>query len=841
MKMTNLVQYIYSNLLSKVLVIVFIMAVSPFEAFGELTSEEIGDLIQQLPDLDTSGAPLNPLQEKILAAMDNLGNRECSLIDWQGGLSGDPDKNKVVKIHDFDRPEDEEKGVHHLMEMSESLSLQWDVQERWKGEHFETPWIRVTGNLSFITQGMVNRLVSQGYLVQMRPMIYWNWNEKMTDVPNWENMYYLPTSCGTLLFTRYKPNCGFTLDEMRNRIYRETKIESFDDTEFNFSGNDIQNNARKTYNNSESLFALVQIYPPTYPVKSIAEEFIMKKHQKYWENVVKTLEGTQSILEIVPFVSSARAFSQSWDTGWWEHKPLVTAADRLGFSAELLLDAIPVLAQARKLRKVSKQMYVYGSVGLLSSAIGSKILIQGELKAEDYARLIVLAIVVRGLRKMPFESQANDAMNALKKINEKKALEDAIENDKVLLKFYGNISSTSGFKESIRKVLNSAFTPFKVSLNLGEKQTFEALVKGFRLDRLPSRAAEEVIYNFKLYRKMMSKFSNYLAKDQVVYAKNQLKAMKKALLDTGKRVKTTRIPEEDFPLQKFLDAPRLAREAADSRIAKLSGEEVTATMRNDIYVEELRGIIRKIGMDPNMKLSLSDTKFNPNIEWPFGEVNLVQYQIPTHFYIKKNGTPTPVYSLLDSPPPNNTLGPNGEEVMLLVHSNIKSVDFNDLLKQIELVTYQRQGEAIQHAMNHAHQIRRISSIRSFEVPREEAILDRVTGTGYPGPISPSPTVLSKDVAPVRLLAQNPETINLYEWIRLLPEREIKEIMAKYNRVPGVNDNALRDHALNIVEMDIFFSYHKAGVITYPKDFNEPLSRILAREYIARECHSLPES
>jgi hypothetical protein len=103
---------------------------------------------------------MNPLQAQILGAMENLQNRECSLIDWQGGLPGDPDRNKVVKIHDFDRPEDESEGIFSLMEMSEMLSHEWTVSERWKGRYLETPWTPVTDELSFITQGMVNRLVS---------------------------------------------------------------------------------------------------------------------------------------------------------------------------------------------------------------------------------------------------------------------------------------------------------------------------------------------------------------------------------------------------------------------------------------------------------------------------------------------------------------------------------------------------------------------------------------------------------------------------------------------------------------------------------------------------------
>jgi hypothetical protein len=650
-----------------------------------------------------------------------------------------------------------------------------------------------------------------------------NWNGKMTDVPNWENMYYLPTSCGTLLFTRYKPNCGHTLEmETRDTLHRETKIESFDDTEFNFSHNDTQDNARTTYNKSESLFALVQIYPPTYPVKSIAEEFIIKKHQKYWENVVKTLEGTQSILEIVPFVASARAFAQSWDTGWWEHKPLITAADRLGFSADLLLDTIPVLAQAKKLRKVSKQMYVYGSVGLLSAAMGGKMLAQGELKIDDFARLIVLAIVVRGLKKMPLNQRVDDAEAMLKEVKKTQPNSSVAGSNDDSLSGFSNVTAEKlGFKWHVREKIRRMFTPFKIDRTLDEEKTFEALVKGFKLDELPPALAQSVISEYKVFRKMMSDFSRYLAMDKVVHAEKTLKVMGGRLIEQGKKIDLGYLPESKFPLQEFLDTPKIARTAADARIAKLAGEGATDTAKHRIYIEELRDALKKLTPEGSPDPTFLQGTYN----YETLKVDIYKYKFPTLYYVKgKKHYPYEAPYSVKTIEPGNKLGPNGEEV--------KSVgelgnEFQNLKKHLESVTLQTQGEEIQHAMNHFHNIISPKIFVSRNWVRRE-----VTGTGFPHPIKP--TTPDMEIIPVRFLSQNPETVNCYEWARTLPETELRQILAKYNKTLDINqDTYLRDIYLDSVEMDIFFSYHKTGVVS-PKSFNnEYISRILAMEYIAR--------
>ncbi len=816
---------------------------------AELTlSQESGP--EQIAAIDTSGPPWNPAQLKVTELMKDFS--ECSFIDWKGKGAGAG--APVVVVHNFDREWDSKK-LYHLMEMSEDLSREWLVEKAYfftegtrNGQQY-SDWRKddKDSKLSFITSKTLTKLRRDGYLLQFKPFVKMNdklGNGKLEKVPNWSNMFYFPTNCGTFVYIKYEPNCnayrvptliGKEVDV--DRVVQKAKIKSTDNSEPN------RNEATKEYfaPDQDSIYYLLNVFPPAYPLDSIAEGFVIKRHQEYWENVVTTLEGTQLALEIVPFVAVARAYAQTHDTGWWEHKPIVTAADQAGFAADLLLDSIPVLSQASKFRKISKAMFIAGSVGSLSLAIGTKIGAQGQMKIDDYARLVVLAILSRDFKGMKLVDGVADAQK----------LTSGIQGGNVgLTAVAKEISTAPGFKAAVAGVVRGLVDAVKIPKNLSELEQLAELIKAFKLKDLPATLTSKIINQFTFYRNAFNEFSSNLAKNSIDEAEQALNRLLNTLLLNGKQLKTA---TAEFDLTSMIELARQAKYLTKQKIDQLGGN-VSPDMVRTIYEKELITLSEKHLLDTAGR-SINDLGTHGNYAYKVKTISIFDFKTPTHYYVFNDDMFGEVLRQF-IPKPGDVLpyrGPNGEVVKEISNLADESDELiHELLgpgqsgKEV-LALYEEaslglrkanllyKAEEFQHAANHADEV-----IGPVQLENGVQIIDG-TGTGF-YKTTPSGTTA------YGTLTQRVSTFNCLNWIRTLSGEEIFNILKARNvdlrqyidvasPLPEMTPkllSAIRDLSLDPSELDIFMAFWEAGVVTSSRFDNGYLTRIFGQEFLERQ-------
>lgn len=813
----------------------------------EYANAEADPTEDNIATFDVSGPPFNPAELKVRELLKKY--QECSFIDWKGGTG--PDRGTPQIIHNFDRPLDSQR-LFDLIEMSEELSNQWNIKKAWYdtrtkervSDWFDDP---KDSQLKFIPHALLKKLRNNGYLIQFKPFV--KMSGKLTPVPNWQNLYYLPTQCGTLVFVKYKPICDKYLAPKNGDFDieprgRETKAKAirFDRSDINESTASVEYEIE-----SEPLFFLENVYPPTFHIDSISEGFVIKEHQAFWENVTQTLQTAQIIAEIFPFAAVVRTTAQTVDTGWWEHKPLVTVADRAGLAADVLLDSIPILAQASKFRKVSKTMFIAGSAGALSTSIGTKIGAQGELKIDDYARLIVLGIISRDFRAMKVSDRTKDLEKAFRETRQgvtdeitKEGIEGAIDG----------VKGTAKYSKVIEENIAKTNSKFEVPKDIADES--EALVKTFRLRHLFPQVATHVVDYFKRNKAFFEEAVTLLKNSDPKNPRidSALQAKYDELLESTLRKITPNSTDKkinylienkdeaikDFPLHTLVESSKILKNQVDN-FGNLTAEQkiklfqkLSVNAGDVVYLNKLRakGVM---------------ASYSP----PHSTINLYRAELPDH-YILRNGKFEPFIL-----PKGATLpytGPNGEFVGELKNIVDDFPEFfgemkdevNIMLKSYNLSVFKSSMEEIQHAANHAHDIVTSLKVNDLEI--------HMYGVGYfREDLREYADELGLTIA---TLVQNKETVKCLSWIKSLSAQEILEVISKSSssRYSVVGDKVfdkinseiidlpkLRTYLTDSSELDIMMSFHKAS-IDVSTDFvkDRYLVRILGKEFLDRGLH-----
>jgi hypothetical protein len=725
---------------------------------------------------------------------------KCSIIDWDAG-------GFTNVVHSFDRPQDKE-WLYALMELSEQLSRPAVVQKR--SLNFGSPvgpWVQVTDQLKFVDTQLVTTLKRYGYLREMRSHV--RRDGQLKEVPNWRNIAVFPTSCGTFVFVRYQPNCR--LDTTGDGLY-DTSHQVIVSGNSGFGEEDV------VYGDDQLPYFLAGFYQSTVPLAAIAEKFYDEAWARWNQEWLTALQSTQMVAELVPFVSSGVALVRIVDSGTYQFYGPVSASDQLGMAGDVLLDAIPVLAQARKLRASSKLIYAIGSTAVVATTL-ARVGINGEIKIDDALRVVVLGIVGLHIRNLPPGEIAADVRKA--------SLALGLTSTGKVAHAVNEVRQYPSYVEAVANAIRDVLKPFKIDLSLPPSEHLQALIIGFRLDEL-GNIGQQIIRRFVPSRERIVRVLDAIAQNS---STTQISTLVRELKDLAraaeKQIHEIPVDLPDVVWDHYRAALSLATMTVRSSGVPPNTPEYARAVNNLVW--ELIDGSRPSDIIFGQGYTFQDfilyvMKNNPHIQVDgphyftgLQEIFVPEVKLPTHFYTKADGTS--VYLKIGDDIP--TSGPNGEMVreMDWVIPGTEDTGRDVLNRWLGLID----AEEITHGLAHV----RTSSGYAILPDGSKA---EVEGVGL---------IKTFDQRhPLGFLSFSIFTPNCQDWISKLRGEEIKAILIRRwgqekfdGMFGGMTLDEIKHQAVDAAEMDIFFTLRDAGVHLTKEFIERYASRVLAVEFL----------
>lgn len=743
--------------------------------------------------VDAHGPAYNPVQVQLREMLERWDS--CAIIDW--AASG-----AIEVMHNFDRPEDKE-GIYQLMELATQIGSESLLQTRKK--RTGGPWSDSTRSLRYVEADVMVRLRSLGYAREMLPFV--KVEGKLEKVPNAQNIMVLPTQCGTFVFIRNDESC-VNRDEAT-----DMEAPVFEFRQLQFNDTDPSDRGREIGSGKNQAYYLANYYPASVPISTIASYLVQDQARMWAEAWLQGLQTTQTVLELVPFVSSGVAVARIVDAWTFQAYGPITHAEQLGLGADVILDAIPIVAQAKKAQKASKIIYVAGVTAALAAQV-AKAGLQGGVQIDDTLRLVVLAIVGANLQKLGKAESLGDFQRAARSLDMNSATG--------VTRAVAEISATPGFRLNLVEAIAGLMKRFTIDPVLPEGQHLQALIKGFKLDELPNEVRQAVLDAFTAHRRGIHSASDALARLDTEGSLNDLSKLLDDLFDAGKVIHEIPIAPSDLPWDSFFRTVYAALEEVAQRGLQSGSEEYRRALSN-ILEDAL--MVTDDGGEAFFSYIGRAVERNSGSSISYGardrKITLPSIRFPTHSYRDNFGRR--IYIRVERGGP--AVGPGGEHAIPVYWDLEGSADqskdvLNRLLAKIAV-------EEATHASDHLHMV------KSGSLPMPDGTRKDISGTGF-GYISED---RFGNPLPVGVVSQSVKTVNCIDWISKLSRSEIQDIVRSHtNKFDNVDPEQLKLEALDPMEMDIFFVFHERGVYRN-KAFNlEYPSRILAEEFIKRNSH-----
>jgi hypothetical protein len=759
-----------------------------------ITSSAVGQI--DLANVDATGALNNPVQVEIRKMIN--GVEQCQLIDW--------DATGAIRIvHGFDRAEDK-LLVDHLINVTEQLSMYSVLEQK---RDFSDQWSTVTNQLKFVDSNIIQELVRAGYMIDMLPFA--RFDGELRPVPNAENIKFFPTSCGTFIFIRYVPQC-----ELRSN-FRDAptrgltqRVRRFDDTELGDEGETLPNEG------PERPFYLAKFYRPAIPIATIAQDIIRQQQLAWDQEWANSLFATQMVVELIPFVSSGVALSRLVDAQFFHNYAPITASEQLGMTADVFLDALPVIVQAKKFRKASKALFVAGSVGIVSLAVANAGIERG-LKIEDAFRFVTLAIVGRQIRHLPLDEVVGDL----------KKLRNAGVHDAASMSEAANrVKQSMGYRVEATEKLRQIYKRFVVDATLPEDQHTSALIRAFKLDQITDPAVrQQVITHFTDSRAAILSAGKALAEHDSTAFDAQISVMTRLLQNSQRTVEHLPVELPDRIWDFVWIAVKRGVEAVQRGPNPPSPgtKEFKVAVSNSI-LSHLEGDVPGVPMfgDNPFQLVIGafmERQFGRDQAYDFGRGVAVvsELKIPSHFYVLNNER---VYL---TAPPGSTTSPEGYKLV-----ELWKIDGMD--ESAAMVLKRAQGISTLEEFNHA--LAFIETIEGDVVRLSNGTMKMMRGVGLP-----FVSTRTNEVIPVAGLSFNPLTVNCYDWISHKPASELKEMLGSVtSKWEAFSPEQLKLESLDPFELDAFWTAIMTGHYKSRRFLEAYPGRVLAIKYMESIQH-----
>lgn len=779
-----------SKIIYKAILLVLIFLAQSFENElraqsgndGGYSPEELAEAERELSTLDTNGAVANPAMTLVRKLSTNY--ESCAYIDWDPG-------GGVRELHSFEGPAHSEK-IPLLMEMAEELSMEWELQKK-NSIRGGLPgdWKSVTKQLKWVPDSLVAKLRSAGYLRQMNPKV--KVDGTLVDVPNYKTTFLLPTSCGTLMFTDYKPQCRRERSSA-NAANRNSNVQ------FQLIRTDnTSQDAAEALQTMQPGYFVANYYPKNYPIWVIAEGLYREQAELFSKSWLSTLETTKTVVELVPFVSSASALAQMLDPTGYVNRDPISWADKMGMSADVVLDAIPVVAQVKKVRKHSKLIYASGSAAVLSLSLAKVGAQEGNIKIDDVARALVLGIVASNIKGMTKVERLNDFDKGM-------AATGAV-NQSGLRRLVIEISKTPGYLNELTDKMRRIMSKFTIPHNLPATEHVDALINGFKFKNLPRAIRDSVIVRFKSHNLKLNEFAKDIGVDDAA-ASGKLESLIDDLIAAGKEVIPKTLSQANFPLD------RISKSFDSSYKKALESGLDEGTTEFNKKLEQLLEDELSVEVYPLIDKAIGGATYGPIRN---GVISYPVIDYPKYFYTERLTRKKIIVPVQGSRPPPQ-VGPNGERIERLNWGDGSSRQAQRAV--LDRLILKVKGEEVTHAIDHIHEA------KSGLVRMSDGSSKKISGTGFAHALSDK----GGNPIPLGIVSSSIQTPNCIDWISTLSPNEIKQILSKYTDKFD-NEVIEKVEALDPFELDIFFVYWQNGTYLNKGFRNEYPTRVLAQEYL----------
>jgi len=247
-----------------------------------------------------------------------------------------------------------------------------------------------------------------------------------------DELHYMPTTIGWIVFREKKscyqedPNSPYF-----EKIYR-CDLENREQGIANNEESAIANGCEKVCEQTrcEKLYYVDGVYPIRYNLNAIMDEYTAKKRINEFKTMESFLEGSLATLEIAPFGSVIRTLMEPHFQPAWEKKALTFAKGR-DVTIDILLDALPFIAQYKSASKFSKRVWMVGTAATLANAIYNNPDVLN--KGADYKSIIqFLAMALTGTDVFRKFDRAGNAINTFDDVVEDLRNVEVFNNNNVL-------------------------------------------------------------------------------------------------------------------------------------------------------------------------------------------------------------------------------------------------------------------------------------------------------------------------------------------------------------------------------------------------------------------------